>query len=64
MQPIETMSVSCPWCGELFDVLIEFTISEQEFIEDCSVCCRPIVFSLAIDNNGNIQELNINCEND
>jgi hypothetical protein len=32
----------CPYCGETITVLIDPSITEQTYIEDCSVCCRPI----------------------
>jgi hypothetical protein len=40
------MDVSCPYCGELISVLIDCSVDEQEYIEDCQVCCRPINFKV------------------
>jgi hypothetical protein len=35
--------VSCPFCGERIEIWVDPGGSEQqEYIEDCSVCCRPI----------------------
>ena len=45
-------SVSCPYCGETITVLIDGSLPEQEYVEDCQVCCRPIVISVAIDSDG------------
>lgn len=36
--------IPCPYCGELITVLIDNSVSHQEYIEDCQVCCRPIEF--------------------
>lgn len=44
--------ISCPYCGELITVLIDSTDIDQEYIEDCQVCCRPITFVLSSDING------------
>jgi hypothetical protein len=34
--------LSCPYCGEPVDVLIdEGGGSSQSYVEDCPVCCRP-----------------------
>ena len=33
---------NCPHCGETISVLLDFSIPDQEYIEDCEVCCRPI----------------------
>jgi hypothetical protein len=35
-------NVSCPYCGENIELLIDDSVDEQEYYEDCSVCCRPI----------------------
>ena len=42
---IET-EISCPHCGESFPLQIDTSLAEQSFIEDCSVCCRPIALSI------------------
>jgi hypothetical protein len=34
--------IVCPHCGEAFPLQIDTSQSEQSFIEDCTVCCRPI----------------------
>lgn len=34
---------SCPYCGELIELLIDCSVPEQSYYEDCSVCCRPIL---------------------
>jgi hypothetical protein len=38
---VET-EIACPHCGESFPLLVDTTQGEQSFVEDCSVCCRPI----------------------
>jgi len=40
--------VRCPYCAELLLVLIDPSIQNQEYIEDCQVCCRPILFDVSI----------------
>jgi hypothetical protein len=38
-------AVECPYCGEPVDTWPDPGGGEsQEYIEDCSVCCRPIRF--------------------
>lgn len=42
------MNISCPHCGEVIDVYVDPGGGEvQEYVEDCSVCCRPILFHAA-----------------
>jgi transcription elongation factor Elf1 len=32
----------CPHCGEHISMLLDLSVSEQIYIEDCEVCCAPI----------------------
>ena len=32
----------CPYCGESISLLIDNSIENQEYVEDCQVCCSPI----------------------
>ena len=41
----------CPHCWENQLKLIDSSIEEQVFIEDCEVCCNPIEFEITIINN-------------
>jgi hypothetical protein len=41
-----TVSVVCPFCGEPVELLVDTTISRQEYVEDCEVCCRPMVVTV------------------
>ena len=57
MQSLESDFIYCPYCGEQIEVLVDCSISSQEYIEDCSVCCRPITLSVETSEEGvvNIQ---------
>jgi transposase-like protein len=34
--------VSCPYCGEANTIVIdESVVAEQQYVEDCQVCCQP-----------------------
>ena len=39
---LENQDVQCPYCGETIEVQVEVLPEDQSYIEDCSVCCRPI----------------------
>jgi len=49
---LETTKISCPYCGEMIDIVVDCSVYSQEYIEDCHVCCRPIVLTITIDNEG------------
>ena len=63
MQLLDEQIVSCPYCGESIDVLIDQQDSGQEYIEDCQVCCRPIVFTVEEDEGGELL-VTVRDEND
>ncbi|HHP7241888.1 MAG TPA: CPXCG motif-containing cysteine-rich protein [Cyclobacteriaceae bacterium] len=42
----------CPYCGEEISMLIDPSVKQQNYIEDCQVCCNPIEIDCSIrDNN-------------
>ena len=48
--------IYCPYCGEHQTILIDPTELGEEYIEDCQVCCRPIVFTIYGDEDNIIIE--------
>jgi len=42
MRALETVRVECPYCGEQIELLVDPADAEQQYIEDCEVCCHPI----------------------
>jgi len=50
---VEEHSIECPYCGESITVLIDNSAGDQQYYEDCSVCCCPILFSTFEDELGN-----------
>ncbi|MBE9568166.1 MAG: CPXCG motif-containing cysteine-rich protein [Proteobacteria bacterium] len=49
--------ISCPYCGEGIELLIDDSASGQDYYEDCSVCCRPIRIQLDVGFEGECQVL-------
>lgn len=38
----EEGEAACPWCGEPVTLLLDpGGAATQQYVEDCSVCCRP-----------------------
>lgn len=54
MGMLEETVIDCPYCGEFITVLLNQEEIGQEYIEDCQVCCKPIVFSIQVDMNGEL----------
>ena len=44
-----TTTITCPFCGQSFDVALDDTEGEQNVTTDCEVCCRPIEVRAVVD---------------
>ncbi|MDH5612019.1 MAG: CPXCG motif-containing cysteine-rich protein [Gammaproteobacteria bacterium] len=54
MNALEARNIQCPYCGESINILIDCSIPEQSYIEDCPVCCRPINLNTSINQDGKL----------
>ena len=54
MPEITEQAISCPYCGENISILIDDSVAEQSYVEDCQVCCRPIVLDVAVSHDGGV----------
>ena len=52
MSGLEPSLSHCPYCAEPIELVIDCSIEEQHYIEDCFVCCRPIDIQVVIDIEG------------
>ncbi|MES2820386.1 MAG: CPXCG motif-containing cysteine-rich protein [Pseudomonadota bacterium] len=59
---LETQDYHCPYCGEPVEAVLDLSGGDQQYVEDCQVCCRPIVFDLRSD--GVEWSLDVRTEND
>jgi hypothetical protein len=49
---LPSADIACPYCGETITIVVDNSAGAQRYIEDCQVCCRPIVISVAFDEEG------------
>ncbi|MCH7822383.1 MAG: CPXCG motif-containing cysteine-rich protein [Proteobacteria bacterium] len=63
MNEVTEQTVQCPYCGQNIDLLVDLSVPQQTYIEDCQVCCRPIIINVAVDLYGSI-DLNVTNENE
>ena len=40
----------CPYCWENISMLLDTSLPNTSYVEDCEVCCRPIQITTAFDN--------------
>ncbi len=45
----------CPHCGESISILLDLSVPNQEYIEDCEVCCRPIEIRYKVGGEGEVE---------
>jgi len=63
MQHIDTIVTECPYCGEKIELLVDCSVENQEYVEDCSVCCRPIVVAVDLSSDDS-PRVDVRTEND
>lgn len=49
---LETSKDRCPCCGEMIELVIDTSVETQEYVEDCEVCCRPMLVSVTMTEDG------------
>ena len=55
MEFMKTVEINCPYCWERIELLIDCSSANQEYTEDCEVCCRPIAVSVDLTEEGDPQ---------
>jgi hypothetical protein len=54
--------VTCPYCWERIEVALDLSVPEQQYVEDCFVCCRPIAIHYISDGD-EVVEVTASAEN-
>ena len=60
----EELWVGCPYCGEMIEILVDISVGEQQYIEDCSVCCSPILMSAQVDEAGQFSHVDVETDDE
>ena len=51
MSLLEEHQIDCPNCGENIEIVLDRSIIQQQYTEDCFVCCKPIVIKINFDSD-------------
>jgi formate dehydrogenase maturation protein FdhE len=51
---LQESRTDCPYCGEPITLLIDEGDAGGDYIEDCQVCCRPMVVAVFLDGDGDL----------
>ena len=46
------IELQCPYCGEWIDLALDPSVEAQQYVEDCQVCCRPMLVTVGLDEDG------------
>lgn len=41
---------NCPYCWEEISMLLDPSVRQQVYVEDCEVCCNPIEVAVKFEN--------------
>jgi transcription elongation factor Elf1 len=61
---LELVTLDCPYCGESFASQVDVSAGAQTYVEDCAVCCRPIVVVFHVDDSGELESVSTRREHD
>ena len=60
---LRDINITCPHCGAQFVSSVDPSVEDQEYVEDCQVCCAPILLNLHIDWNHESIQVDARREN-
>ncbi len=63
MDDSQTADLTCPYCGEELEVAVDCSVRRQVYVEDCQVCCRPIVITL-VSADGEVESIEARTEDE
>lgn len=46
---LEEHVFTCPYCWQPISMLLDLSVDAQTYVEDCEVCCRPILVHYAVE---------------
>ena len=55
---IEEAEATCPHCWESISLALDLSVGPQDYIEDCPVCCHPMMVLLLAE-DGRLIELRV-----
>lgn len=52
MSLLESAHIDCPYCAERIELIIDCSVGDQEYVEDCRVCCQPMNIHVTVSEEG------------
>ena len=51
MSHLSSYFIACPYCLEQIEIVVDLSTGSQKYVEDCEVCCGPILFDIQMEGN-------------
>jgi len=48
----EFVAITCPYCGEPIELVVDDSAGDASYVEDCPVCCRPMQVEVKTNGDG------------
>ena len=58
MNLLQDQDATCPHCWETITLTLDLSVPEQSYIEDCPVCCKPMLVSYTA-SDGEVAEFSV-----
>jgi hypothetical protein len=58
MNLLQGQDATCPHCWETINLTLDLSLPEQSYVEDCPVCCKPMVVTYTTA-DGEVAELSV-----
>jgi transcription elongation factor Elf1 len=59
MESVVERRISCPYCGEPTDIILDLSGGAQSYIEDCQICCQPMQLSFETEEDAELLDLRV-----
>jgi hypothetical protein len=58
MNLLQDQDATCPHCWEAITLTLDLSVPEQSYVEDCPVCCKPMLVSY-IASDGEVTQFSV-----
>lgn len=55
MNSLQSATLQCPYCWEQIEIVVDCSDMDQEYVEDCSVCCSPVIISVTVSDEDTVR---------
>jgi len=60
---LQPRTVICPCCGESIEIVVDCSAGFQQYVEDCQVCCEPMLLSVDVGDDPRDIDISVRREN-